>query len=219
MNAAGPSTDTTAATSRPGICKLGRDLVGVVEVRGGESVPVTVGEAVVKAVDDRPFHSGDPVRLGQPSALDAVVEARKPAYHRDGYQAARTDHPPGLERQASVGTVGQVVQRPEEQHCVDRSVSDVEIPGIAFASAHTGDASSLLDVQWHRVDELDVVAVSGQPLCVHTGCAAHVQDVSRRRGKPPAQDILGAPQLQAPPPLAQPIVLLAPVVVVPDVGA
>jgi hypothetical protein len=111
-----------------------------------------------------------------------------------------------------------VVQRAEEQHRVDRCVSDVERPRVAFASAHTGDAFGLLHVQRHRVDELDLVAVSGQPLCMHTGCAAHVQDASRRRGKPPAQDVLSTPQLQASPSLAQSIVLLALVVVVPDVG-
>jgi hypothetical protein len=67
-------------------------------------------------------------------------------------------------------------------------------------------------VQLHRV------AVREQPLGVHAGAATDVDHPARGRRQHSAQDVLGSPELQSAHALAQPAVLLVPLVVAEDVA-
>jgi hypothetical protein len=114
--------------------------------------------------------------------------------------------PPGLGQGADpVGPLGQVVQGTEEQHGVHPGVRLLEPPGVPDGRRGQwrrgllpGGGQGLLDVQGHRVDEVDLVAAGGQRQGVHPGRAADVQDHGRRVREVPGQQLPGPGPLQVP---------------------
>jgi hypothetical protein len=94
-----------------------------------------------------------------------------------------------------------VVERAHEQHGIRRRVGvgqAARVPdrGIERDSGFGGRRARLLDVQRHRIDEPDVVAMAGEPDRVHAGAAADVENPGRRNGKVPRQQVHRARPLQ-----------------------
>jgi hypothetical protein len=83
-----------------------------------------------------------------------------------------------------------VVQRTEQEDGVPRSVVEaVEPAGVADACVEDSGRRCLLDVERHRIDERDVVALRLEPEGMDTGASADVEDGRRGRRQPPAQQL------------------------------
>jgi hypothetical protein len=114
-----------------------------------------------------------------------------------------------------------VVQRAEEQDGVEAGRGGGEVAGVADRRGDVarprGQAPGLVDVPGDPVDQVDVVAVGGQPGGVDPGAAADVQDPPGGRGEMAPDDLAGAQQLELPEPARDPLPLVdLPVVVLDD---
>ena len=99
-----------------------------------------------------------------------------PRHRRRRDEATAPQHPARLgQRLRSIGRVGQVVQRAEEQHGIDAAVAGMEFAGVALLRGQAACASPF-DVVRDDVDDLDIVTVAYEPLLVDAVGAAHVED-------------------------------------------
>jgi pimeloyl-ACP methyl ester carboxylesterase len=110
---------------QPGCRHLLADVVGAVRV---------AGERPREQRRQQPVDLGDDDQLPdlrvlavEPLGQDAVQPRRPARDHRGHHEGAGPAHPPGLSQCLyPVRSTGQVVQRPEQQHRVDRRVRQVE---------------------------------------------------------------------------------------------
>lgn len=74
-----------------------------------------------------------------------------------------------------------MVQRPQQEHAVDALVGDSEPPRVTLLDLERSSVRRTLlrlaQVEQHGVDEPDAVAERREPLGVHAGAAAHIEDV------------------------------------------
>jgi hypothetical protein len=105
-----------------------------------------------------------------------------------------------------------VVERAQEQDGVDTRPGGGEVAGVADRHGDPagpwGEAPGPVRVPGDPVDQVDVVAVGGQPGGVDAGAPADVQDPPGGRGEMPPDDLAGAQQLQLPEPPADPLPLV-----------
>jgi hypothetical protein len=144
----------------------------------GDVVRVAVLSVGQVALDDRFEARFAKVAAEQPVHSGGV------AADRGGRQdATGTKHAMPLgQRPDPVGAFGEVVERAQQQHRIDAGVGSVQhtriAPGDPGQARH---ASGLLDVQRHRIDQVDLISQCGQRLCVDTGGAAHIEHNRRFR--------------------------------------
>ena len=162
VSAAAPTAPSIA--SERGDLEAGRrdlalELVGTVEVGGGEPARVLAGVAVLAvgevALDDR-LEAG----LQQEALRDAVERRGEARDRRGGEQPAGAQRAARLVQGAgAVGRLGQVVERPEQEHDVGARVGERQLAGVADdgggrAARRPGGrrGAGLLDVQRDRVE-------------------------------------------------------------------
>src|SRR5215471_2644910 len=136
--------------------------------------------------------------------LDQAVDERgKPrdCGHED--RAPRTGHTCGLAECAQpVLECRQVIQRSEQQNRIRRGGRLVQGEGVTYCCGEGSVrlrqrvGTSLLDVQLDWVNKVDVVAVPGQPGCVHTRGPSDVHNPGTWRRQAPAQDLLRSRELE-----------------------
>ncbi len=103
----------------------------------------------------------------------------------------------------AVGSIGQVIQRSEQKDCVGAAVIDLKTPSISHAGSDASvEATKVLrglDVVRHGVDHVHRVTVICEPLGVHAGSAANVDQMERRPGRQmPSDDLLCSQELKLP---------------------
>jgi hypothetical protein len=146
------------------------------------------------------------VRVREHSPRDAIDERRKARDRRDDHDASGAEHAARLaQRLRTVGRLGQVVERAEQQHGVGGPVFELERPRVAQPRADAR-RPRLFDVQLDRVDQLDVVAALDQRDGVGARPAADVEDARRRRRQQPPEQVQRALALD-PRPGRQPVAL------------
>jgi hypothetical protein len=178
-----------------GVTELLGELVGVVELRGGEPLDPAIGVAVLAfpqvSLDD--LAEG---RVAQVAAPHPVEEGSEPRDRGGGDHPARANHPAGLGQSGdSPGPLGEVVERTEHEDRVVRGVGLREAPGVPEGGREGPRRSlrrrgRLSDVKGNGIDEMDPVPHLGQPCCVRARAAANVQHRRRRRREEPEQELL-----------------------------
>jgi hypothetical protein len=190
--------------AQAGLGDLPGQLLGQVEEGGGEPLRAS-GRVAVLAVAQVALDDRLEPRLVQVAAEQAVAGGREPGDPGRGQDPARAQHPPRLgEGPDPVAAVGQVVQGAQQQDGVDAGVGPLEPAGVTHAGAGQraprllpGGAQRLLDVDGHRVDQVDLVAPRGQGQGVHASGPADVQDDRGCRRQVPDQQLPGADPLKA----------------------
>ena len=112
----------------------------------------------------QPVRHDVPVPRVQHEVLAQPVEQRRePPDHGAEHHPAGPHHAQRLPpRPQPVFPRRQVVERPEQQHHVERPV-DRQVTGVAHDGGHAGQRAGRLDVRRHRVDHEHVVPVLRQP--------------------------------------------------------
>ena len=175
------------------------------EVGRGEPARVLAGVSVLAvgevALDDL-LEAG----LQQEALRDAVERRGEARDRRGGQQPAGAQRAPRLgQGAATVARLGQVVERPEHEHDVDARVGERQLAGVAHHGGGEGRGpggrrgAGLLDVQRDRVEQVHVVALTGQRQGVGARRAADVEDGGRRRGQEARQQLERAQELEATP--------------------
>ena len=121
-------------------------------------------------------------RVLQIVAPETIQSRRKAGNARGDNDATRTAHPAGLGQSLkSVGPLGEMVKRSEQQDCVHARIRERKLPRVTHlcAGEHRrgsalGGAAGLLDVQCYRVDQVNLVSLPGEPYGVSAWPAADV---------------------------------------------
>ena len=195
---AGPSTATHLDVVEPGISGLGQQLVRQVEEGGGEPAGDVAGVAVLAvgqvALDDRlearaRADSRGTTRPGGGIAADCG---------RRQHAAWAKNAAPLGQRPYPVGAFCEVVERAQQQHRVDGRIGPVAARAHhrGMTLAKPGHGPCLLDVQRHRIDQVNLVS-TGPPAARR----AHRPRRPRRERLPvvavtAGQQVLGALELQ-----------------------
>ncbi len=203
-----------------GAFELGPQLVGMVEEGGGEPVRPALWVAVLAFVEV-PLHDRTEVRVEQELAGKAIEQRGEPGDRCGEDDAAGAEDLGRLpERTDPVIALGEVVERTEQQDGVEAGPSGAEVAGVTKlgGDAATGGrvTSGLLDVAGDGIDQVDVVAVGGQPGGVDPGAAAHIQDPLGIWWDVSTDDLAGAQQLELTQPVGDPLRLVDLAVVVLD---
>ena len=124
-------------------------------------------------------------RIAQVSVHQPVEQGRETGDRGCDDDSIRTDDAAGFrERRDALVTIGDVVERPQEEHDVVGVIAVFEVASISERRGEQRAAgrglTRLLDVERHGVDEMDAVSRVRQPARVRAGAAA---DVERRRGR------------------------------------
>jgi hypothetical protein len=179
------------------------ELLGMMEVGGREPVLPVVGVAML-AFSQVALDDGLEPWVEEEAPGQAVEQGCESADGRHRHHPARSDHASRLgQRPEALGSIGEVVEGPEEQHAVDTGVRLTELSGVAELGGHP-EGPELLGHRRHvpgcEVDHVDLVAVRRQPRSMDTGGAADIEDAGRGRREVVTKDLLGPEELQ----LAQP---------------
>jgi hypothetical protein len=119
-----------------------------------------------------------------------------------------------------IGSAGQVVHRPQQEHGIDRGVGQIDIERVAKGRVHVVEADRrrgrrrVFDVERHQVAVMHTTAEPGQPHGVPAGSAADVGDIARQGRQVTTDDLLGPGELDRSYAAVEPIALQAELVVV-----
>ena len=161
-------------------------------------------------------------RLEQEAPRQAVEQRREPRDRGSEHRSLRPHDPPGLgERGQAVLALGQVVQGTEEQDRVEGRRLGAEPARVAdLGRDAAGPRPRRLqdpgDLDGYGVDHVDPMPVLGQPLRVHTGRAADVEDAQRPGRQVAAHDLTRTQQLELAEPVSDALAFIDLVAVVPD---
>ncbi len=183
IDAATPSTATTSTSSKPATPDLFGELGRVVEI-GGREVARIAGVVAVLARGEIARDDRREDGVVEERAAKAVDEGRVARDRRGEQPASRTQHAKRLaQRPHAVRSLGQVVERPEQQHRVGGRVAERQ--GTRVSDLRAREPSLLarrrggprrIDVERHRIHEVRLVARLGQPERISPGGAADVED-------------------------------------------
>ncbi len=190
------------ANRETGAGRFGDKLVGPVEVRGGEPLPVHCRVPVL-AVDDVAFDDRAEPRVEQVVEREPGKEGCVPGDGGDEHDAAGPHHPAGLGEGAHpICFLGEVVGGAEQQHCIAALVVFLEAAGVAprrregpAGRDRVGDR--LLDVRRDEVDQVHVVTAGREPGGVDALTASDVEYPRRWRRHMPADHLLGAQEFES----------------------
>jgi hypothetical protein len=107
------------------------------------------------------------------------------------------DSPRFGERRDPLSSNHKVVERPEDEHCVDRRIRLREPAGVADFGSHQPVLSGGPDMPRDDVDEMHAVAPPREPGRVYAGAAADVEHQGRRGWQLTLQQLARAKQLEA----------------------
>lgn len=96
----------------------------------------------------------------------------------------------------AVRPVGEVIERAEEEYCVDGFAFARECAGIALADSGKAEMRCLFEVFVNGVEEVDGVAEGGEPCGVGSGAPADVEDSEGRLPKAALDDLLSAMEFE-----------------------
>ncbi len=120
------------------------------------------------------------------------------------------------QRPRAVGGLGQVVERAEREDGVGARVGEGQLAGVADprrgdrrAGLRGGGRARLVDVQRHRVEQVDLVARARQRQRVGARGAADVEHDGRRGGQEALEQLDGAQELQPAPRGEAPLLVAA----------
>lgn len=176
-----------------------RELFRAVEERRREPVGPVL-RVRVAAVGEVAPHDLTELGVEEELTREAVEQRGEPADGRDGDHATRPDDAPGfLEDSDAVGLFVQVVERAEDEHDVEAAAGERQPARVAYLRGEPSVAQAvqrLGDMAWGDIDEGDGMAVRQQPVGVHPGPAADVEDECGRGRQMPTKDLLGPYQLE-----------------------
>ena len=162
----------------------------------------------------------DEFRIVDEAPADSVQKRREPVDRRGDRNAAGLQHAERLaERRQPLLPRGQVVERPHEKHGIGGALAVGQRTGIADGGTRQWmirlrrrGRERLLHVPRHRIDEMHIVAASGEPARIPAGAAADVQHHPRRRRQEAPDQLLpvDAGELERPGAARQPPLFVVP---------
>lgn len=171
-------------------------VVGTVEVRHGEQALDLPAE---DARRHRVPHPAGDVGLVDAVEADQEIEQRRMAADGGGEENARRTQDASClpQRPDAIGTGHEVVERAELQDRIEAVIPLVERSGVAQHCLHARTAGGrLFDVERDGIDQSDGMSRRGEPIGVHAGTAAHVEDAQRTGRKVTEDEFLGAFELE-----------------------
>lgn len=151
---------------------------------------------IVPGLDDTPNRS-DP-RSGERPARAGLQQRQITADPGSGKQPTRPQHPPGFTKsQRPITGINQVVQRPEQQHGVERGIRPAEAARIPHRSSNPTQGPSLRNMIGNNIDQVHGMPVGRKPLRVNPGTPTDVENPRTTRQEPPKQ--FPRPQVLKPP--------------------
>jgi hypothetical protein len=150
-------------------------------------------------------------------AADETIKQRGEPGDRcgDDQTARANDAPSLLERSDPLASLGQVIERAEQEHRIERGIPCLEPASIAQPHGERALGSftcsgRLLYMERHRIDKVNGVSDPRPPRRIHAWTATHVQDRGRRRRQDPFQQLLRTRKLDPGAGAAQQAVLFNP---------
>ncbi len=153
---------------------------------------LTLGEI---SLDDLPE-----VRIEEEPSGEPIEERGKAVDRCHRNQPAPSDNTQCLPQSLlAVVMVGQVVHGSEQENDIDAIVRQVELSGIANLCRHASSSkvdSDSLNMTWRQVNDVNIVAILGEPRRVNARPAPNVQHSCRRWWQVTPKDLLGSHQLK-----------------------
>ncbi len=183
------------------------ELVGAVEVGGGEPLGVTnrVGVSVL-AIDKVAFCDLAKERVAEPPPPQSVQESGKARDAHGCDNATRLQHSPSfVQSGGALRLLGEVVEQAEQAEQDDRVGGGVRFGNRACISHRCGEAMlglgidrllCLLDVKLQRVVQMDVVASARPDRGVGPWAASHVDQPGRLRRQETVEQLQGPREFQ-----------------------
>jgi hypothetical protein len=147
-----------------------------------------------------------------------VRQRREPGDRRDEDQAAWTHGAPRFSESANaIASIGQVVERAEDERCIEALAVHRELACVADmgrdAAALRLKSRCLVDVRGHDVDENHIVAAVREPYRIHPNRTADVEDPGGPSRKVTIYELLGPEPLDDSEPTVETRTLVARLVV------
>ncbi len=195
---AGPSTPTTRTSSKPA------SLISSAST-GGEWKNAVVNHPGVRSAlrcvrglqigdDDRP----EPC-VGDHPFPEAAEHRRQPGYRRGDHGSPRTHDPRRLlEHCHSIDAVEQVIERPEQEHVVERRVGMREPRSFTERNPPRHKSRCLRAMERHRIEEGHAPPLQRHPRGVPPRPSADVEHPRRRRQQVLDEQRFGPQTLERP---------------------
>ena len=198
-----------------------RQLLGSVKERGREPVRPVVRVRVLAVGQVASNHLAE-LAVEEKFTHEAVEQRREPADGRHGDKATGSHHASGFfENQDPVGVLAQVVKRAEDQHDIEAVIGKRQPAGIGNLRRQTSAGQPThrhVDVPGSDIEEMHAIAVREQPIGMHSGAPADIENPGGRSRQMPTKDLPGSHQFERGQPCRQPVLFEARLVVRDHVG-
>lgn len=186
-----------------GVDELLDKILRTVKIRGHE-IPGIVRLVPILAIDKGPVTHAHDQRLEGRIQRQAI---KRPGVARDAggdHNAVRPENTLRLSKGPDpVGMIGQMVQRAEQQHGIDRCIGHRQTAGIA--NGNRGQrlrhcvvlTPRFFDQASGGIDQANGIAQAGQPESVRPRATSDINDLGRRRRQKAANQLFGALELQS----------------------